>query len=214
LENHELITQAIAYVEVLFKSRKRDWVRYHTLEHAKSVAKASEEIGVDCGLSGEDLEVVILAAWFHDAGYLDKIEGHEERSVELATSFLEETGFPQDKVAQVARCIRATKMPQNPKNLIEEVLCDADISHLASKDFLESTAQVRFEIEHHMGRKLSEVEWLTMNTNFVAGHRYHTDCARSKYGRGQADNLRVLRERLDRAKAHKTENHHEKNELY
>jgi hypothetical protein len=50
-----------------------------------------------------------------------------------------------------------------------------------------------------------------MNTNFVAGHRYHTDCARSKYGQGQADNLRVLRERLDRAKAHGPENHHEKN---
>jgi hypothetical protein len=131
--------------------------------------------------------------------------------VELATSFLEERGFPQDKVDQVARCIRATKMPQNPKNLIEEVLCDADISHLASKDFLESTERVRFEIEHHTGRKLTDIDWLAMNTNFVAGHRYHTDCARSKYGQGQADNLRVLRERLDRAKAHKPENHHEKN---
>jgi predicted metal-dependent HD superfamily phosphohydrolase len=211
LKNHKLITQAIAHVEVLFKNRKPDWVRYHTLEHAKAVAKASEEIGVDCGLSGEDLEVVILAAWFHDTGYLEKIEGHEERSVELATSFLGEKGYPQDRIAQVAGCIRATKMPQNPKNLIEQVLCDADIAHLASEDFLESTERVRFEIEHHMGRKLTEIDWLTMNANFVAGHRYHADCARSKYAQGQADNLRVLRERLDWAKAHKPENHHEKN---
>jgi len=201
LENHKLIEKAIAHVEALFKTRKPDWVKYHTLEHAKAVAKASEEIGVDCGLSGEDLEVVILAAWFHDTGYLEKIEGHEERSVELATSFLEEKGFSQDKVAQVARCIRATKMPQNPKNLIEEVLCDADIAHLASKDFLESTERVRYEIEHQMGRKLAEIEWLTMNTDFVAGHRYHTDCARSKYAQGQSANLKALRGRLNRAKA-------------
>jgi len=203
LENHKLIEKAIAHVEALFKTRKPDWVKYHTLEHAKAVAKASEEIGVDCGLSGEDLEVVILAAWFHDAGYFEKIEGHEERSVELATSFLEGKGFPQDKIVQVARCIRATKMPQNPKNLIEEVLCDADIAHLASKDFLESTERVRYEIEHQMGRKLAEIEWLTMNTDFVAGHRYHTDCARSKYAQGQADNLKALRERLNRAKTGK-----------
>jgi predicted metal-dependent HD superfamily phosphohydrolase len=200
LENHELIEKAIAYVEVLFRERKPDWVRYHTLEHAKAVAKASEEIGIACGLGGEDLEVVILAAWFHDTGYLEKIEGHEERSVELAKSFLEGKGFAQDKVAQVAGCIRATRMPQNPQNLTEEVLCDADIAHLASEDFLESTERVRLEIEHHMGRKLTEIEWLTMNTNFLAGHRYHTDCARSKYAQGQADNLKVLRERLNRAK--------------
>jgi predicted metal-dependent HD superfamily phosphohydrolase len=144
---------------------------------------------------------VILAAWFHDTGYLEEIEGHEERSVELAKSFLEAKGFPQDKVAQVVRCVRATKIPQNPKNLIEQVLCDADIAHLASKDFLESTELVRVEIEHRLGRRLSEIEWLTMNTNFVAGHRYHTDCARAKYARQHAANLKALREQLNRAKA-------------
>ena len=207
--NHDLIKQAIAYVEVLFNTRQPDWVRYHTLEHAKAVAEGSEEIGVACGLGNEDLEVVILAAWFHDTGYLEKIEGHEERSAELAKSFLEGKGYSRRRVAQVAGCIRATRMPQNPKNLIEQVLCDADIAHLASKDFLESTELVRFEIEHQMGRRLSEIEWLTMNTNFVASHQYHTGCARAKYAEQHAANLKVLRERLNRAKAGKPEDHRE-----
>ena len=203
MESQKLIETAIVHVELLFSTRKPDWVRYHTLEHAKTVAEAAGEIGVACGLSKEDLEVVILAAWFHDTGYLERIEGHEDRSVELATSFLGGKGYAQDRVAKVAGCIRATKMPQNPKNLIEEVLCDADIAHLASKDFLESTERVRYEIEHHMSRKLTEIDWLSMNTNFVASHRYRTDCARSKYAQGQADNLKVLRERLNRAKTGK-----------
>jgi predicted metal-dependent HD superfamily phosphohydrolase len=211
LVSHELINKAIAYVEVLFNTRQPAWVRYHTLEHAKAVAGVSEEIGVACGLDEEDLEVVILAAWFHDTGYLEKIEGHEERSAELAQSFLEGRGYPRRRIAQVAGCIRATKMPQNPRNLIEQVLCDADIAHLANQDFLESTELVRLEIEHQMGRRLSEVEWLTMNTNFVAGHRYHTDCARARYTEQHTANLKALRERLKRVKADRPQNQPETN---
>ena len=154
MSKNTLIHKARAHVEALLKATKPEWVKYHNFEHAKAVAKASKTIGTACRLSAEDLEGVILAAWFHDAGYVEAIEGHEEKSVEIATSFLRENGYPQKKIARVAGCIRATKMPQNPKTLMEQVLCDADISHLASKDFLEVSELIRLEIEHRMGRKL------------------------------------------------------------
>ncbi len=197
MSNNTLIHKARVYVEALLKANKPEWVTYHNFEHAKAVAKACKTIGTACRLSAEDLEGVILAAWFHDAGYVETIEGHEEKSVEIATSFLRENGYPQKKIARVAACIRATRMPQNPKTLMEQVLCDADISHLASKDFLEGSELIRLEIEHRMGRKLAETEWLTVNTIFVAGHQYHTDYARSKYAPQHAANLAALRERLN-----------------
>ena len=197
MSKHTLIHKARVHVEALLKAAKPEWVRYHNFEHAKAVAKASKTIGAACRLSAEELEGVILAAWFHDAGYVKAIEGHEEKSVEIATSFLRGNGYPQEKIARVAGCIRATRMPQNPKTLMEQVLCDADISHLASKDFLEVSELIRLEIEHRMGRKLAEAEWLTMNTIFVAGHQYHTDYARSKYAPQHAANLAALKERLD-----------------
>jgi predicted metal-dependent HD superfamily phosphohydrolase len=134
---------------------------------------------------------------------VEVIEGHEEKSVEIATAFLRQQGYPPKRIAKVAGCIRATKMPQNPRNLMEQVLCDADISHLARKDFLDVSELIRLEIEHRMGRRLSEAEWLTMNTLFVAGHRFHTDFARSKYAPQHAANLAALKERLDQVKARK-----------
>ena len=204
MSKHTLIHKARVHVEALLKAAKPEWVRYHNFEHAKAVAKASKTIGAACRLSAEELEGVILAAWFHDAGYVKAIEGHEEKSVEIATSFLRENGYPQEKIARVAGCIRATKMPQNPKTLMEQVLCDADISHLASKDFLEVSELIRLEIEHRMGRKLAEAEWLTMNTIFVAGHQYHTDYARSKYAPQHAVNLAALKERSNQVKDRKT----------
>ena len=197
MSKNTLVHKARAHVEALLKAAKPEWVKYHNFEHAKAVARASKTIGTACNLSAEALEVVMLAAWFHDAGYVEAIEGHEEKSVEIATSFLRGNGYPQEKIARVAGCIRATRMPQNPKTLMEQVLCDADISHLASKDFLEVSELIRLEIEHRMGRKLAEKEWLTMDTIFVAGHQYHTDYARSKYAPQHAANLAALKERLD-----------------
>ena len=166
MQKHALIEKARAHVEALLKATKPDWVKYHNFEHAKAVARASKTIGTACNLSAEALEVVMLAAWFHDAGYVEAIEGHEEKSVEIAAAFLRDQGYPPKRIAKVAGCIRATKMPQNPGSLMEQVLCDADISHLARKDFLEVSELIRLEIEHRMGRKLSEAEWLTMNTAF------------------------------------------------
>ena len=200
MPENTLIQKARAHVEALLKATKPDWVTYHNFEHAKAVAGASKTIGSACNLRAEDLEGVMLAAWFHDAGYVEAIEGHEEKSVEIAAAFLREQGYPPRRIAKVAGCIRATKMPQNPRNLMEQVLCDADISHLANKDFLEVSELIRLENEHRMGRKLSEAEWLTMNTLFVAGHQFHTDYARSKYAPQHTANLAALKERINRLK--------------
>ena len=196
----ELLTKATAYVEGLFRAKKPDWVKFHTFRHARAVAKACQEIGAACRLTEEDLETVTFAAWFHDTGYLEGIDGHEEKSVQIAAAFLRDNGYPEEKIAQVAGCIRATRLPQNPKNLLEQVLCDADIAHLASQDFFEVTELIRSEIEHRMSAKLTEEEWLTKNTDFVAGHEYHTDYARSKYAEQQAANLEALKQRLMREK--------------
>jgi predicted metal-dependent HD superfamily phosphohydrolase len=200
LQRKELLRKATAYVEALFRARKPGWVKFHTFRHARAVAEASQEIGAACSLSEDDLEVVTLAAWFHDTGYVEGIEGHEERSVQIASAYLRDHGYPEEKITRIAGCIRATEMPQDPKSLPEQVLCDADIAHLASKDFFKVTELIRSEIEHRRRRELTDEEWLTLNTEFLAGHRYHTGCARSKYDEQHAANLKALRRRLTRVK--------------
>ena len=41
----------------------------------------------------------------------------------------------------IASCIMATKLPRNPKNLLEEIICDADTYHLGTKDFKKTNKQ-------------------------------------------------------------------------
>ena len=195
-----LLQKARAYVEALIRERKPEWVKYHGFHHAKSVVEACRVIGAASHLGEEDLEVVVLAAWFHDVGYVEGIDRHEERSVDMAIAFLKENGYPEEKIAQLSGCVLATQIPQRPKNLLEEVLCDADIAHLAREDFLELSELVRQEIEHRMSIKLTEEEWLTMNIDFVAGHRYFTDYAKTVFEGQRRRNLAILKEKRDRLK--------------
>jgi len=180
------------------RENKPEWLEFHDFHHAASVVDACRVIGSALNLNDEMIEVASLAAWFHDVGYLDGIEGHEERSVESATSFLQESRYPKEKIAQVAECIRATKMPQRPNNILEQVLCDADIAHLARKDYLQFSERIRQEIEHRMRIKLTRLEWLTMNIDFVAGHRYFTDYAGTHFEKQRQSNLASLKAQLVR----------------
>jgi predicted metal-dependent HD superfamily phosphohydrolase len=200
-----LVTKARGYVEAFMKEKKPDWIRFHTFQHAKAVVKACKEIGAASQLSDEELEIVMLAAWFHDTGYVETVGGHEEKSIGIAESFLRQNGFPEDKIALVAGCIRATKLPQTPKSPVEQLLCDADIAHLASRDFLRVSELIRFEMEHQIGRKLSEIEWLTMNTSFIAGHRYFTHYAQAKFREQLEKNAATLGKKLNRARLQEEE---------
>jgi predicted metal-dependent HD superfamily phosphohydrolase len=196
----DLLLRARSHVEALLGDRKPEWLRFHDFQHATSVAETCQAMGSALNLSDEMIEVLTLAAWFHDVGYLEGIDGHEERSVDQATAFLEQNRYPEEKIAQVAGCIRATKMPQQPRNLLEQVLCDADIAHLARKDYLQISDCVRREIENRMRIRLTRLEWLTMNIDFVAGHRYFTEYAKTHFENQRRLNLATLKRQLNRLK--------------
>ena len=193
-----LIHKARAHVETLMREKKPEWLEFHDFHHAVSVVDTCRAIGSALNLNDEMIEVASLAAWFHDVGYLDGIEDHEERSVESATSFLQRRKYPQEKIALVAGCIRATRMPQQPKNILEQVLCDADIAHLGRKNYLQLSERIRQEIEHRMRIKLTRFEWLTMNIDFMAGHRYFTDYAKTHFEKQRQSNLAALKAQLNR----------------
>ena len=38
--------------------------------------------------------------------------------------------------------IMATKIPRNPKNLLQQIICDADTYHLGTKDFKETNKKI------------------------------------------------------------------------
>ncbi|GAB2531633.1 HD domain-containing protein [Spirosoma aerophilum] len=132
----KLIHQIETYVVYYFKEHPRPDLTYHSLAHTQGVVKAAEQLVRHYKLKETEELVVLAATWFHDVGYLSgSPENHEERSADLAASYLMELHVSSELIEQVKGCILATRLPQSPTNRLEEIVCDADMFHLASDEY-------------------------------------------------------------------------------
>ena len=194
------------YVDTLFKEESPNENVYHDATHTREVVEAVQKIGSASGLSKEDLEIVTIAAWFHDTGYVVKGNGHEEISAENAKYFLSKHNYDKDKTDKVIKCILATKVPHDPKNLLDEVICDADLHHLGKKSFFDRNELFRVENEVKNDKTFNEVEWLRNNINFFFKHKFFTEYARNKYEDQKNENLLKIQKKLRKQeKKHKQE---------
>ncbi|MHA4775958.1 HD domain-containing protein [Streptomyces sp. MSC1_001] len=106
--------------------------RYHTVDHLRAVLDRIDEL-TDQGGEGGELELVRLAAWFHDAVYRPDRSENEERSAALAEKALTEAGLTAHEVTEVARLVRLTTTHDPDQgDLNGETLCDADLAILAA----------------------------------------------------------------------------------
>ncbi len=169
---------------------------YHNIEHVKNVVSLVEEIGKNSESTKEEIEMLKIAAWFHDIGHLEVWEGHEERSAEFASDYLTSENYSMEKINVVTGCILATKVPHSPNNYLEEIICDADIAHAGSDSFFEQSALLKQELEKRKRKIISEIDWLKKNISFVEGNNFYTSYANSKFKDMRNNNILLLQEKL------------------
>lgn len=137
MDGIKLILETAAHVRGLFQEHKDISLPYHSIKHTEDVVAAVERISGYYTLNELDYLAVKLGAWLHDVGYLfTSEEEHVQKSAELADAFLASKGALPELRARVEECILATHVPQEPKSLPAQILCDADLFHLGTKDFL------------------------------------------------------------------------------
>ncbi|MEZ4888126.1 MAG: DUF5706 domain-containing protein [Chitinophagales bacterium] len=196
----KLLDKAQEYVFQFFKDRLNTVYVYHDYTHTFETVAATEELGAGNGLKKGEIKMLQLAAWFHDLGYVDTVEGHEDWSVKYARAFLESHDYPEEKIALIEGCILATKMPQSPKNIYEEVLCDADLYHLGSKNFFEKSNLLRIEWANTNQLYGDEIKSLEHEIDFLTQHRYHTPFAQLNLNQRKFKNISDLKKNLQAAK--------------
>ncbi len=196
ISSEEILIEVKDFAERVLKEEFPEGLVYHGLEHTWNVVSAAKEIGKHSELNEEDLEVVELAAWFHDLGYKSSVSDHEAHSAELAQDFLKKRKLDDHKIVKVMGCIMATKMPQSPKNLIEQVVCDADLLHLSTDKYFEQSSRLKKEIENLSGKQYSDIDWMDSNKNFFKEHTYFTDYVNEKYAEQKKENLKKVKKKL------------------
>ena len=175
-----LVDKAHDHITQLFLEELPTTCLYHNLVHTKRVLKSTKEILVETPLTDEQKEIIHIALLFHDTGYTRGNVDHEERSAEWAGKWLSAQGMDDTFIAEVKRLIMATRMEAKPKDLMEEVIRDADASHFGKEYFQEASEFLRIELRMQGVKDYSRAEWLEANIDMLENmHRYYTEYAKT-----------------------------------
>jgi uncharacterized protein len=147
---------------------------YHTADHTKYVIEKAILIGKEEKIQNYDMELLKVAALFHDMGFLKSRDNHEEVSCEMASQELPYWDFERNEISQICGMIRSTKIPQRPITQLDKILADADLEYLGT-DLYEEGASMLYRELIYFNPTLTEKEWLEIQVNFLNSHHYHTD---------------------------------------
>lgn len=196
--SNSILNKVEQYASDILKNEMSKELTYHNYDHTKMVVDSATVIGKGEQLSDADLEILIIAAWFHDLGYKDSYLAHEEKSKVLAEDFLKKENFSSDKIAKIAACILSTHVDATPSNQLEGILCDADMSHVYSSDYEEHALRLRQEWENTQNEKHTDTEWTKSNLNFISRHQFHSAFAKKNYQKAKNKVRDGLEKRLNK----------------
>jgi uncharacterized protein len=151
---------------------------YHGVHHTKDVLTAVVMLAKAEQMSPADTILIKTAALFHDIGFTKTYKDHEEVGCEYARKNLPKFGYNPVQVEQICEMIMATKIPQNPHNQLEEILCDADLDYLGRKDFY-PISNTLFQEFIHYGSVKGKLEWDKLQIKFFENHHYFTKTAKA-----------------------------------
>ncbi len=164
---------AIEYILLQLEADLPEHLSYHGHHHTLDVLDAAQRIGKSEGVSEDEQNLLLVAAAFHDCGFLKGHQNHELTGCEIARENLPAFGFDDKAIEHICEMILATKIPQNPKDHLAEILCDADLDYLGRDDF-EPIGTNLFKELKHLGI-LTEVEaWNRIQLSFLTQHVYQT----------------------------------------
>ena len=209
-EENGIIGKAQMYVHELLSEKLPGGYLFHNFQHTQDVIEVCEEIAASMHLSKKDAENLQLAAWFHDTGFIEKREGHEEKSAQLARTFLSHQNYPEDQVKTVERLILSTKEGVEPRDILEKILHDADIAHVGRKRFFKRGDLLRMELEQAQNVGYSDSEWAQIQLDFLINNKFCTLYARDKFDERRMQNIekqrssiQLFRKQANRSKAGK-----------
>lgn len=169
---------------------------YHNLQHTQDIVMpAVQVLAKQLKLAPDQEHLVTLAAAYHDIGFVEKYVDHESASIRIAVENLPRFGFDETRIAQVVGMIETTRLPQNPHNLLEEVIADADLDALGRVDFFQQNEALYQEVLG-LGYHFSRLDWYQSQVEFISRHQYFTSAARLWRNEQKRCNLAKLKEKL------------------
>jgi len=146
---------------------------YHGKHHTLEVLENAKELCQLEGVAPYETSLVLTAALYHDIGFTVSHIEHEQSGCSLARQTLPMFAYTNREIDLICGMIMATKIPQSPSTLLEEILCDADLDYLGRSDFSPIAHTLFLELRE-LGILSDSNAWDRIQVNFLKSHRYFT----------------------------------------
>lgn len=150
---------------------------YHNVHHTKYVVEKSVKLAASENITGRELDLIKIAALYHDTGFLFSYKEHENLGCQIASKDLQESFLDPGEIEKVCGMIAATKIPQRPKNILEKIVADADLFYMGTPNYKKFSEKLYKELKH-FDPSINDEKWLKIQVDFLSSHSYHT-----KYGK-------------------------------
>jgi predicted metal-dependent HD superfamily phosphohydrolase len=198
--NDTLIKNASEYVFNLFKEKLPGEYVYHNYKHTFETVRACKELAEVYNLTNKDYEILLLAAWFHDTGYINTYQGHEEDSVAIMKEYLKGK-YKSEDLDKIESLILSTKAASVPDGTLQEILHDSDYINIGKKRFVNRAELLRIEWERLLKKNYTVLEWAEEQLNFLLKTTFKTEEALERYDDQREENIRQQRELIDSLKS-------------
>ncbi|MFD2822899.1 Pycsar system effector family protein [Lacinutrix iliipiscaria] len=188
-----LVLASEKYVTNLFSEKLPNTYLYHNLSHTQRVVNSVIEIAEATELTETDKENLIIAAWFHDTGFVEKYEQNEIVGSKIASRFLISHEIDKERITAISDIILATRLGYEPTNVLEKIIKDADNSHFGKKSYFEISELLRKEWELIGIKASGDLEWIDGNINFLTNkHSFYSDYALKNWSQTKDKNIARL----------------------
>lgn len=155
-----------------------DFLFYHNVKHTIDVVTEVELIGLAEGVSDEEILLLKTAGLFHDAGHTIDYDTHEYQGTLMAREILPRYGYANEQIETICDIVMATKLPPQPQNLLQKIICDADLDYLGRSDFIPVSNTLYRELKAQ--DKIGTLnQWNKLQIKFLSGHQFFTNTARN-----------------------------------
>jgi predicted metal-dependent HD superfamily phosphohydrolase len=197
LTQTNIITAAEDYVRRLFEEKiPSNLYTYHNWVHTVQVRDEAILLARQAGIKAEDIEILNLASLFHDVGFSESYNGHEDHGIRIAREFLTEANYPPDRIEKIVDLINVTRVDTKPRTHLEALLKDADTSSLGKPHFQIYTNSLRKELNAVQNAVLTKRDWAITNLKFLDEHEYFSPEGKERYSKTKLENKRLLMEEL------------------
>lgn len=169
---------------------------YHNKTHVDDVFNSASEIAICENISDNEVFLLKTAALYHDIGFIETYNTHEDVSKKIAMQSLPSFGFGDSDILKICNMIEATKIPQTPKCHLEKIICDADLDNLGREDFF-NNMELLFLEKKNFGFINDKTLWYKQTFDMLKSHEYFCKSSKIRRSSIKQNNIQKLKQLIE-----------------